>query len=134
MNKNTKAHLEYSFDYTVESGMVLNGDEVKSLRKSSPCLTPSYCFIRQKEIFVKNLNLNFAKNPEREKKLLLHRKQINKIMGLFSQKQYIIIPLEIYQKDGLFKLVIGAGKHLNKPDRREAIKEKEMKHTIKKYI
>lgn len=134
MNKNTKAHLEYSFDYTVECGIVLNSDEVKSLRKSSPCLTPSYCFIRQREIFTKNLNLNFAKNPEREKKLLLHRKQINKLVGLFSQKKYIIIPLEMYEKDGFFKLVIGAGKHLNKPDRREVIKEKEMKHQIKEFI
>ncbi|MFN9111358.1 MAG: SsrA-binding protein [Bacteroidota bacterium] len=130
---NPKIHLEYEFDYKIECGIVLNGDEVKAIRSTTPSLKPTFCFIIHREVFVRNFNLSKAKFPERNKKLLLHKKQINKLLGYLSQKCYVIIPMEIYEKNGLFKLTIGCGKHLNKVDKREAIKQKEMKKEMKYF-
>lgn len=132
--KNPKIHLEIAIDYEVEGGLVLEASEVKSLRASSPSLKPTYCYINKGEVFVRHLNLSKAKNSERDKKILLHRKQINKIMGYFSSKNYIIVPIELYEKKGLFKILIGIGIRLKKHDKREAIKNKEMKNEIKQSI
>jgi SsrA-binding protein len=129
--KNAKAYFEYTFEYEVEAGIVLKGDETKSLRVCAPSLKPSYCYISKGEIFVRNLNLAKAAKPERDKKLLLHKKQINKILGIFSQKCFVIVPIQLYEKKGFFKLLIAAGKTKNKEDKREAIKEKEMKKESK---
>ncbi len=132
--KNPKIHLEYEFDYKIEAGIVLFGEEVKNIRNTTPSLQPCFCFINKGEIFIRNLNLSRSKIPERVKKLLLHRKQINKLLGFLSQKSYVIVPMELYEKNGIFKVLIGAGKHLKKVDKREVIKNKEMKKDIKVYF
>ena len=131
---NKTIHLEYEIFSEIEAGLVLKSDEVKSLRKSMPSLQPSYCHFHRNEIYITHLNLNYANNPSRDKKLLMHRKEISKFMSLFSKKSYLIIPMELYDKNGIFKVKIGAGTKLKKVDKREAIKEKEMKNTVKNFI
>lgn len=131
---NKKILLEYSVEYEKEAGLVLTSDEVKALRKSGPSLNSAYCFINKEEIFIKNLNISNAYNSEREKKLLLHKKEIFKIIGMFSKKCYIIAPLEIYETRGLFKVKIGLCKHLKKHDRRDLLKQKDIQKEIKMHF
>jgi SsrA-binding protein len=132
--RNPKAKLEYKFEYELEVGIVLFSDEVKSLRSNAPSLSAAFCYVSKGEIFIRHLSLSKAKDPERDKKLLLHKRQINKIMGIFSQKSYVLIPLELYEKKGLFKILIAAGKHLKQHDRREIIKERDTKREMKIYF
>lgn len=128
--KNPTLHLEYSLEYETEAGIVLSGDEVKSIRKSSPSLRSVYCYITKGEIFIRNLSLSHSKKPERDKKLLLHKKQINKFLGYLTQKCYVILPMEMYEKNGFFKILIAAAKHLKKQDKREALKAKDRKRDV----
>ena len=128
--RNKKADLEYNFEYEIEAGLVLKPDEVKSIRLSSPSIKEAYGTVIKREVFIRNLNLSRAKDSNRSKKLLLHRKQINKIIGLLSiNHSNIIIIREFYDKAGIFKVLIGIGQKLKLYDKREKIKQKEMKHT-----
>lgn len=130
---NKKAALDFNFEYKIEAGIVFFSDEVRSIRVSQPSLQPVFVYVSKGELFLKHLHLSNAKDPERDKKILLHRNQIKKIIGFFAKKTYTVIPLEFYEKNGFFKVLLGAGQHLQKADKREAIKEKEMKKTVKDF-
>ncbi len=126
--KNKKIELLYNIELKYEAGIVLTGDEVKSIRKHSPSITESYCCFYNNELFLRNLLLTEAKSQNRLKKLLLHKKQINRLFGLYSQKRYLIVPMEFYEtKDGFFKLLIGIGTKLKLIDKREKLKERDLK-------
>lgn len=130
-SSNRKAHLDFEFHYIVEAGLVLKGDEVRSFRTQTPSLFGVYAMPRKNELFLENFQANLAHNTNREKKLLLKRREINKINGLFSKHCYTILPLEFYEKNGLFKIKLAVSKNLNKIDKREKIKQKEEKHKLK---
>lgn len=131
--RNKEVSFLYNFEKTIDCGMVLTGDEVKSMRKSAPSLKGCFGFLAHEEIFLKNFSLKHSVKPDRDKKLLLHKKEIKKIIGLFSQKAYIIAPVELYENDkGLFKMLVGFGYRLKKIDLREKIKDREVKLRIKR--
>ena len=113
ISNNKKIHLECELKYKLEAGIVLNSDEVKSLRAHSPSLQNTYCYPRNGELFINNLKLYNTKIINRTKKLLLHKKEILKIQAIYSNKGYSIFVLQLYETNrGIFKILIAPGKAL----------------------
>lgn len=113
----------YEFQNTIECGLVLTGIHVKHIRKNSICINEAYGYIDKREIWIKNLKLGTL-NPNI--KLLLHKSQINKLIGTYEKKSYVIIPIEFYEKNGYFKIVIGLGQKLKLHDQKEKIKKRDL--------
>jgi len=124
--ENRKARHNYHIKDTFEAGMVLVGTEIKSLRMGKGNLQDAYATVRSGEMWINNFHISpyekgnqFNHDPLRPKKLLLHRKEINRLTGLQKEKGYTLIPLKIYLKNGLAKieLAVAVGKKLY--DKRE---------------
>lgn len=115
----------YEFSLTLEVGLVLEGVEVKLIRRNNPSLTGAYGFFVQGELFIKNLVI--YKNFERYIKVLAHKNQLKRIFGLFTKEKSIIVPIDLYEKNGKFKLVIGVGKRKKEHDRRQEIKKRDLR-------
>jgi len=136
--KNRKAYFEYQIMEEFDAGIVLQGSEVKSLRAHSCNITDSYADIRyaangNPEVYLLNLNINEYKNagkrnhqPRRVRKLLMHKKEIRKLIGKLEQKGFTLIPLIIYfNHRGLVKIKLALGKGKNQRDKRETIKKRD---------
>ena len=139
--QNKKARHEYFIEDSYEAGIELVGTEVKSCRMAKVNLRDSYVQIRNAEAFVNNMHISqyekgniFNSDPLRVRKLLLHKKEITKLLGLTAQKGYTLIPLRMYLKRGNVKLEIGVcrGKHLY--DKRQDLKEKAVKRDVERRI
>ena len=111
--KNKKAGHDYFIDDSYEAGIELFGTEVKSIRAGQVNLKDSWCDIKNGEIFVNGMHISpyekgniFNKDPLRPKKLLLHKKEIQKLLGKIAQQGYTIVPVEVYFKGGLVKVEI----------------------------
>lgn len=136
--KNKKAYSEYEVLETFETGIVLNGGEVKSIRNRQVNLKGSFVDINDKEeIFVNEVHISTYKyahdkkiNPARPRKLLLRSAEINKIESQLNTKGVTCVPLEIYLKGGLIKLKIGIVRGLKKHDKRARLKDKSQKREI----
>lgn len=129
---NRKAEHDYIILQTFEAGIVLTGTEVKSLRNGRCSMVDAYCTIRKNEVFVINLHINEYEfgnrenhKPRRERKLLLHDYEINKIRTAINEKGLTVVPLEIYFSGHLVKLKIATVKAKKKYDKRESTKERE---------
>lgn len=129
--QNKKARHEYFIEEAYEVGIELVGTEVKSCRMAKVNLRESYVQIRNAEAFVNNMHISpyekgniFNRDPLRTRKLLLHKKEITKLLVLTAQKGYTLVPLRMYLKRGKVKLEVGVcrGKHLY--DKRQDLKEK----------
>ena len=125
--KNQKAYHEYFIEEKFETGIELSGTEVKSLRRGNANLKDSFCRIEEGEIFAYGIHISpyeqgniFNKDPLRVKKLLMHRREINKLFGLVSQKGYTLVPLSLYFSGSRVKvqLALCTGKKLY--DKRES--------------
>lgn len=132
--QNRKAKFEYFIEETVEAGIALKGTEIKSLRKSSCDLSDSFAIIKKGEIYL--LNAFIAKYDEgnifnhdtrRTRKLLLHKNEINKLFNKVSRNGYSLIPLDIHFKNGKAKVTLGVCKGKKLYDKRETIKERDLK-------
>lgn len=144
--KNKKAYFDYSILEEFEAGIALQGSEVKSLRINSCNFADSHAFVRSEnnsdEVFLQNLNIpeyknarNFNHKPNRERKLLLHKREIKKLLGSLKQKGLTLIPLSIYfNKKGLVKIKLGLCKGKNKSDKRETIKQREWDRDKKRIL
>lgn len=137
---NKKAYHEYFVDEKLEAGIALYGTEIKSLRQGHVNLKDSYCSITHGEIFASGIHISpyekgniFNRDPLREKKLLLHRKEINKLFGLVGQKGMTLIPLSIYLKGSLAKVELGVCRGKKLYDKREADAERQAARDIKRY-
>ena len=135
--QNRKARHEYFIEETFEAGMILAGPEVKSLRDGRANLVDSYARVKKGEVFLFNMHISpypFAHHvdldPKRTRKLLLTRKEIRRIIGKTEEKGYTMIPLKVYFSGGWAKVVIGLAKGKKKADKRQAIKEKDMKRDM----
>jgi len=135
--QNRKARHEYFIEETFEAGMMLEGPEVKSLRDGRGNLVDSYARVKKGEVFLYNMHISpypFAHHvnldPVRTRKLLLTRKEIKRLVGKSEEKGYTMIPLKVYFSGGWAKVEIGLAKGKKKADKRQAIKEKDMKRDM----
>ena len=138
---NRKAKYDYQIFETYEAGIVLTGTEVKSIRNGKCNLKDSYVVINNNEVYVLNMHIsNYEKgsfnnvDEKRTRKLLLNRKEINKINEKIKIKGFTIVPLKLYFIKGKAKLEIGVAKGKHTYDKRETIKERDINKSIKKEI
>ena len=130
---NSRANFDYIFTEKIDAGLILSGSEVKSLRTNSGSLRGSYIIEKKGELwlsncFIKKYSNSSEKNyvPNRDRKLLVRKKQINKILGSLKQDGISLVPINMYFSDkGLAKLLFGLGKGKKKYDKRQSIKEKD---------
>jgi SsrA-binding protein len=140
--RNKSASFEYFIEDKFDAGMVLTGTEVKALREGKASFNDSYCLIDRGELYIKGLHIShysfgsYANHvPTRDRKLLLKKKEINKIIQKLKEKGLTIIPLKIYfNEKGLAKIVIGIGRGKKLHDKRETIKQRESDREIKRYL
>ena len=139
--QNRKANHDYFIEETYEAGIVLQGTEIKSIRAGRVNLKDAFARIHRGEVFLYNMHISpyeqgnrFNHDPLRTRKLLLHRKQINKLIGLTQQQGYSLVPLKIYIKNGFAKVLIGLGKGKKKYDKREDLKQKQAKRDIERAM
>lgn len=137
IGSNRKAFHDYTIITKFETGIVLQGTEVKSLRSGRCSMVDAYCVLRNNELYVINLHINEYDHgnrenhkPKRERKLLVHDYELNKIRTSTAEKGMTIVPLEIYFSGHLIKLEIATVKPKKKYDKREATKEREHKREI----
>ncbi len=139
--QNRKAYHDYSIEETVEAGIQLLGTEVKSLRDGKANLKDSYVLIKNAEVFLLNCHISpyshgniMNHEPLRTRKLLLHKKEIERLRGKSIQKGYTLIPLKIYFKGSYAKVEFGLAKGKRVYEKRETIKEREAKRTIERAM
>lgn len=136
--RNKKAGFEFIFLEELVSGIVLFGSEVKSIRNGAASFTDAYCYIKDGEIFLKNLHISEYKDtsynqhePKRERKLLLTKKEIRKLKTSVSEKGLTIIPTKMFiSEKGLVKIVIALAKGKKLWDKRADLKDKDAKREI----
>ncbi|MCY1367221.1 SsrA-binding protein [compost metagenome] len=133
--KNRKASFEYYFLEEYTAGMVLTGTEIKSIREGKVSMADAYCYFSKGELYVKNLNIaryengtHYNHEPLRERKLLLSRRELRKLENKLTDKGLTIIPSRLFINDtGLAKMAIALAKGKKLYDKRDSIKEKDMK-------
>ncbi|MBM6615710.1 SsrA-binding protein SmpB [Desemzia sp. RIT804] len=135
--QNRKARHDYTIVDTIEAGIVLKGTEIKSIRAGRINLKDGYATIRNGEIFLQNVHISpyeqgnvFNHDPVRMRKLLMHKKQIARLVGETKSSGYTLVPLKVYIKDGYAKVLIGLAKGKKKYDKREDLKRKDQKREI----
>ena len=131
---NKKAYHDYFIEDTYEVGIALAGTEVKSLRMGKCSLKESFVQVDKGEVIIYNMHISpyekgniFNKDPMRSRKLLMHRYEINKLIGKRDQKGYTIVPLQIYFKGSLVKLEIALAKGKKLYDKRDSIAKKDLR-------
>lgn len=132
---NRKAHFNFTIEDELEAGIMLLGSEVKSLRQGKANISESYITEAKGEIFLVNTNISeykganrFNHEPKRARKLLLHKKEIDKLVGKLNTKGFSAFPLKIFfNKNNVAKVLIGIGKGKKLYDKRESIKERDEK-------
>ncbi len=134
---NKKAYHDYFIEEKYEAGMVLTGTEVKSLRMGKANLNDSFALVKGGEAFLNNLHISpydFGNrenhDPDRMRKLLLHKKEILRLYGKIREQGYTLIPLRLYFKDGKVKAELGLAKGKKLHDKREDLKKKEQKREV----
>ena len=139
--QNRKAYHDYHIEETIEAGIALLGTEVKSLREGKANLKDSYVLTKEGEAFLLNCHISpyshgniLNHDPLRTRKLLMHRKEIDKLSGKAATKGYTLIPLKIYFKDSFAKVEIGVAKGKRLFEKRETIKEREARREIARAI
>ncbi len=130
--KNKKAYFNYFIKREIEAGIVLKGTEIKSVKKGSINITDSYIRIKNGEAYIINMFIEkydsasiFNHEETRERKLLLHKKEIKKMLEEIKQEGYTLVPLKVYLKNGRAKILIGVARGKKLYDKREAIKKRD---------
>ena len=130
--KNPLAKHNYDIEETIETGIVLTGTEIKSIRQGKVNLKDSYAGIKNGEAYLYSMHISpyehgniFNKNPLRDRKLLLNRREIFKLVGLIKQKGYSLVPISLYFKGSIVKLELGIGKGKKLYDKRQDLAKKD---------
>ena len=139
--KNPTAFHNYTIEDKLEAGIVLSGTEIKSIRNGKANLKDSYAIIKNCEVYIVGMHISpyehgniFNKNPLRDRKLLLNKREINKLIGLTKQKGYSLVPLNMYFKGSLVKIELGIGKGKKIYDKREDIAKKDAERRIRQQL
>ncbi len=137
--ENRKARFDYFIEETYEAGIVLKGTEIKSIREGKCNLKDSYALIKNNEAFLLNFHISsyekgnlFNHEETRTRKLLLHKKEILKLRSKLDIEGYTLVPLKLYFKDGVAKVLIGVAKGKKDYDKRESIKQKDIERELRK--
>jgi SsrA-binding protein len=132
--QNKKARYDYFIDEVLEAGLVLLGPEVKSLREGRASLVDSYARVKKEEVFLYNMHItpypyahHVRLDPVRTRKLLLNKREIRRLIGKTEEKGYTLIPTKVYFTKGRAKVEIALAKGKRKYDKRQALKERELK-------
>lgn len=138
---NKKARFDYFIEEEYEAGIVLTGTEIKSIRKGSCNIKDCYGVIRKGEIYLLNMFVGqykegniFNHEETRDRKLLLHKKEINKISQMIEVQGLTIVPLKLYFKDNKLKVLIGICRGKKNYDKRESIKERDIKRDVERNL
>lgn len=136
---NKKAYHDFFIEETYEAGVALLGTEVKSLRDGRANLKDCYAMIKNEEVFLIGLHISpyshgniMNHDPERTRKLLMHKREIKRLFGLLTLKGYTLVPTKIYFKEGRVKVELGLAKGKKNYDVRETVKEKEAQREIQR--
>ena len=136
--KNRKAYYDYFVEREIECGIELMGTEIKSIRNGSANLKDTYARIKNDEVFVINMFIskyekanNFNHDERRERKLLLHKREILKLKDEVKFEGYSLIPLKLYFKNNYVKILLGLCKGKKLYDKRETIKERDLNRIVK---
>ena len=139
--ENRKARYDYTIEDVLEAGLALKGSEVKSLRAGRANLKDSYADIRDHEVYLVGTYISpydpashLNHDPERERKLLLHKKEIGKLIGKVNERGLTLIPLKMYFKRGKAKVELALAKGKRSYDKRETLKRKEARREMERAI
>lgn len=137
--RNKKARHDFFIEETYEAGIILQGTEIKSIRERKVNLKDSFAIVENGEVFLYNMHISPYKQgnrhnhkPERVRKLLLHKKQIRKLIGYTKQRGYTLVPLAVYLRNNLAKVELALGKGKNVRDKRREIARKTAERDIER--
>lgn len=138
---NRKAHFDYEIIETYETGIVLTGTEIKSIREGNANLKDSYAIIRNNEIYLLNMHISeykegniFNHDEKRTRKLLLHKKEILKIKDKVTLEGITLVPLKLYFNKNKVKILLGLARGKKSYDKRETIKKRDIEREIRKQM
>ena len=138
---NPTARHNYTIEDTIEAGIVLTGTEIKSIRNGKVNMKDTYANIKNGEVFIYGMHISpyehgniYNKDPLRTRKLLLTRREINKLYGLIKQKGYSLIPISLYFSGNFLKIELGVGKGKKLYDKREEIAKKVAQRRIQQHM
>ena len=142
ITKNKKAYHDYFIEETMEAGIALTGPEVKSIRAGKVNLKDGFARIKNEEVWLLNIHISpYAQadgfgeqDPERTRKLLLHKREIQRLIGKTREKGYTLVPTKLYFKRGKVKVELGLAKGKARYDKRETIKRKETEREMLRAI
>ncbi len=140
VSSNKKAYHDFFINETYEAGIELSGTEVKSVRTGSVNMKDSYCYVEKGELFATGIHISpyekgnvFNKDPLRDRKLLMHKKEILKLFGLTGREGMTLIPLKMYLKGSLVKVEVGLCKGKKLYDKRDTEAKKQANRDIERY-
>ncbi len=138
--KNSVAYYNYTIQDTVEAGIVLTGTEIKSIRSGTVNLKDSYAAITNGEVYVYSMHISpyefgniFNRDPLRPRKLLLHKREIFKLVGMIKQQGYTLVPISLYFRGNKVKMQLGIGKGKKLYDKREEIAKKDAERYMQRH-
>lgn len=139
---NKSASFEYFIEEKFEAGIVLEGNEIKSVREGKVNMNDSFCFVRGNDVSVKNMHVAWydksdafsTKETRRDRKLLLHKSEIAKIAGKINRQGYTLVPLKMYFKGSLIKLEIALCRGKHTFDKKQSIAERDIKRATDRDI
>jgi SsrA-binding protein len=141
VSQNRKARHDYFIEQTYEAGIVLTGTEVKSVRQGKVNLKDSYAYIKDSEVFISGMHISpyeqgniYNADPLRERKLLLHKYEINKLIGYTQQKGLTLVPLQVYFKNGKVKIELAVARGKKLYDKRRDVAERDAKREIERRV
>ena len=139
---NKSAGFEYFIEEKYEAGIVLEGAEVKSLRAGNRNLKDSFCFIREGQVSLKNMHIPVydksgafnSRDSKRDRKLLMHKYEIDKIVGKINAKGMTLVPISIYFKDNLIKVEVALCRGKQNYDKKQTIKKRDIERDTKRQL
>ena len=140
--ENREARFEYFIEDSFEAGIALDGGEVKSIKSGNVSLKDAYCSVNNAEVFIKGMHVAVydrggafnVKDSRRDRRLLLHKSEIRKLIGKVNEKGYTLVPLKIYLKQALIKIEIGLCKGKHTYDKKQTVKERDLDKAARREL
>ena len=142
ISENREARFEYFIEDSFEAGIALDGGEVKSIKSGNVSLKDAYCSVNNAEVFIKGMHVAVydrggafnVKDSRRDRRLLLHKSEIRKLIEKVNEKGYTLVPLKIYLKQALIKIEIGLCKGKHTYDKKQTVKERDLDKAARREL